>query len=61
MKQVKIKALKLNLSVSDYLGSLAGFDIESDADDLKVIAERKDEPELNFEDLKKQLQQDGLI
>ncbi|MDP2755222.1 MAG: hypothetical protein Q8P40_12655 [Nitrospirota bacterium] len=32
-----------------------------DIHDLAVIAERKDEPTINFEDLKKRLKADGLI
>ena len=32
-----------------------------DIHDLAVIAERKDEPTISFEDLKKRLKADGLI
>jgi len=32
-----------------------------DIHDLTVIAERKDEPTISFEDLKKRLRADGLI
>jgi len=32
-----------------------------DVHDLAVIAERKDEPTISFEDLKKRLKADGLI
>lgn len=32
-----------------------------DIHDLAVIAERKDEPTISFEDLKKKLKADGLI
>jgi PHD/YefM family antitoxin component YafN of YafNO toxin-antitoxin module len=32
-----------------------------DIHDLAVIAERKDEPTTNFEDLKKRLKTDGLL
>ena len=32
-----------------------------DIHDLAVIAERKDEPSINFDELKKRLRDDGLI
>jgi len=36
-------------------------DLLEDIHDLTVIAERKDEPTISFEDLKKRLKVDGLI
>mgnify|MGYP000125131120 CR=1 FL=1 len=32
-----------------------------DIHDLAIIAERRDEPTVNFEELKKKLKQDGLL
>ncbi len=36
-------------------------DLMEDIHDLAVIAERKDEPTINFDELKKRLKADGLI
>jgi len=43
------------LPVEDY------EELLEDIHDLTVIAERKDEPTISFEDLKKRLKADGLI
>ncbi len=43
------------LTVEDYEGLL------EDIHDLAVIAERKDEPTINFDELKKRLVADGLL
>ena len=43
------------LPVEDY------EELLEDIHDLAVIAERKDEPTINFEELKKRLKADGLI
>jgi len=43
------------LTVEDY------EDLLEDIHDLAVIAERKDEPTINFDELKKRLVADGLL
>jgi PHD/YefM family antitoxin component YafN of YafNO toxin-antitoxin module len=43
------------LTVEDY------EELLEDIHDLAVIAERKDEPTINFDELKKRLEADGLL
>lgn len=49
------KKTAIILTVEDYEGLL------EDIHDLAVIAERKNEPTVSFEELKKRLKSDGLL
>lgn len=61
LKKIKFKALELNLSVSGYVESLANEDIQEDLEDSRTIESRKNEPELNFDTLKRRLELEGIV
>ena len=58
---IKIKAVHMNISVSDLVNEAIKLSLKEDAIDLKSLKEREQEPYRSFEDVLKDLKRDGLL
>jgi Arc/MetJ-type ribon-helix-helix transcriptional regulator len=60
-KALRIKAIDAEKSVSEVINDAIRQALQEDAEDLAAFEERKDEPVISFEEMKKRLKADGLI
>lgn len=58
---LKMKAVSLNLSVSEIIDEAVRLLMTEDQQDLQAISERKDEPEMSYEALINDLKSHGKI
>lgn len=58
---VKIKAVQLNVSVSDLVNEAVKLSLKEDAIDLAAIRSRVSEPSQPYESVLKNLKKDGLL
>lgn len=58
---LKMKAVSLNLSVSEIIDEAVRLLITEDQQDFQAISERKDEPEMSYEALINDLKAHGKI
>lgn len=60
-KAIRVKAAEIDQSISDLVNEALRSYLLEDAEDLAVIASRKNEPRMDFETLVKNLKRDGKI
>ena len=60
-RAIKIKAIQMNISVSELVNEAVRFSLKKDAIDLKTIKDRSHEPAKSFENVLKDLKRDGLL
>jgi len=58
---LKIKAASSNVSISEIIDEAVKVLMSEDQEDLQAFSERKDEPEISYEDLLNELKADGKI
>ena len=58
---VKIKAVQMNVSVSDLVNEAVKLSLKEDAIDLAAIRSRVAEPSRSYEAILKDLKKDGLL
>ena len=58
---IKIKAIQVNLSVSELVNEAVRLSLKEDAADLQAIKDRTHEPSRSFEAVLKDLKRDGLL
>ncbi|MHB8105610.1 MAG: ribbon-helix-helix domain-containing protein [Dehalococcoidales bacterium] len=60
-KALRIKAIDSDMSVSEIINDTIRQALLEDAEDLAAFEERKNEPDISFEELVKRLKLDGRI
>jgi Arc/MetJ-type ribon-helix-helix transcriptional regulator len=60
-KALRLKAIDSDKSVSEIINEAIRLALAEDAEDLLAFEERKDEPDISFEELVKRLKKDGRI
>ena len=60
-KVLKLKAVETSRSISDLVNEAVRHDLSQDQDDLQAFADRHKEPTISYEQLLKQLKQNGKI
>ena len=60
-RAIKIKAIQVNISVSELVNEAVRLSLKEDAADLKAIHDRAKEPSRSFENVLKDLKRDGLL
>lgn len=58
---IKIKAVQVNLSISELVNQAVRLSLKEDAIDLEAIKDRAHEPTRSFEAVLKDLKRDGLL
>lgn len=58
---IKLKAVQINVTVSDLVNEAVRLSLKEDAIDLGAINDRAHEPIRSFEDILKDLKKDGLL
>ena len=58
---IKIKAVHLNISISDLVNEAVRSSLKEDALDLQAIKDRVSEPSVSYETVLKNLKRDGLL
>ncbi len=60
-KALKLKAVETSRSISDLVNEAVRHDLSQDQDDLQAFADRRKEVTISYEQLLKQLKQNGKI
>jgi len=60
-KALKLKAVQMDLSVSDLVNEAVKDSLTEDAEDLAAFESRASEPNLNFEDVIRDLRTRGIL
>ena len=60
-KVLKLKAVETSRSISDLVNEAVRHDLSQDQEDLQAFADRRKEPTISYEQLLKQLKQNGKI
>ena len=60
-KALKLKAVETSRSLSDLVNEAVREALAEDAEDLNAFEERADEPLISYEEMIKELKQDGRI
>ncbi len=60
-RAARMKAMVSEKSVSEVINDALRIALEEDAEDLAAFEERKDEPDISFEEMVKRLKLDGRI
>lgn len=60
-RALKLKAVQMDLSVSDLVNEAVKESLSEDAEDLAVFDSRASEPDLNFEDVIRDLKKRGIL
>jgi len=58
---LKLKAAETSSSISDLVNNAVRHELAQDQEDLQAIADRQKEPTISYEQLLKELKQDGKI
>ena len=58
---LKLKAVETSRSVSDLVNEAVRHELAEDQEDLKAFSDRKSEPTVSYEQLLKELKQNGKI
>ena len=58
---LKLKAAETSRSISELVNEALKHELAEDQEDLQAIADRRNEPTISFEQLLKELKQDGKI
>lgn len=58
---IKLKAVQVNVTVSDLVNEAVRLSLKEDAIDLGAVKDRAHEPVRSFEDVLKDLKKDGLL
>ena len=58
---IKIKAIQVNLSISELVNQAVRLSLKEDAIDLEAIKDRAHDPTRSFEAVLKDLKRDGLL
>jgi hypothetical protein len=60
-KALRLKSISLSKSVSELINESVRVAMAEDAEDLIAFEERKNEPDISFEEMVKRLKRDGRI
>ena len=60
-RALKLKAVQMDLSVSDLVNEAIKESLTEDAEDLAAFDSRASEPDLNFEDVIRDLKKRGIL
>ncbi len=60
-RALRLKAIQVNLSISDLINESVQASLKEDLLDLEAIEKRKDEPTRSFEEVVKDLKKGGLL
>jgi hypothetical protein len=60
-KALRLKAIDSDKSVSEIINEVIKRALAEDAEDLATFEERKDEPEISYEEMVKRLKLDGRL
>lgn len=60
-KALRMKAIVSETSVSEIINEAIRLELAEDAEDLAAFEERKNEPDISYEETMRRLKEDGLI